>query len=283
MKLLHLASAFACASAFLSPISAANFAAEVIEYSSGTGFATEFGTGLGYTNSVSVLGEPSRTTEDPHPLFGGTFPVNPFSPPYLRSQLLSIGEGGSLIVKLDAPLFDNAANPFGIDFLIFGNAGFSITNGNFTGGGITDGSLFNPNVGSTTRISISADNNQYFTIDASLAPSLDNYFPMDGAGSFSVPVDPSLQPTAFSGRDLAGIRELYAGSGGGAGFDIAWARDSQGNPISLSSIEFIRIDVLNGALEIDAISAVPEPSPALLAALCGLVLAASRWARSWSR
>ena len=108
----------------------------------------------GYTNAAAALGSPSRQTVDPDPTFGGTFPVDPFSPPYLSSQVVSIGAGGSLTVHLDTPVVNDPAHPFGVDFIIFGNSGFVITNGNFSGGGITDGSLFANNSGST-RVSVS--------------------------------------------------------------------------------------------------------------------------------
>src|SRR5438132_11699147 len=90
--------------------SAADFAETVIRYNPGTGFATEFGSGLGYTNQTAVLGEPSRITPGP---FGG--PIDPFNPPFLREQLLSIGAGGSLTVKFGSPIFNDPRHPFGLD------------------------------------------------------------------------------------------------------------------------------------------------------------------------
>ena len=44
---------------------------------------------------------------------------------------------------------------------------------------------------------------------------MDGFFPTDGLGDFSRPLNPGLTSANFAGRDLAGIRELYAGSGGG--------------------------------------------------------------------
>src|SRR5687768_14743038 len=121
------------------------YASSVINYNSGSGFAA------GYTNASSALGEPSRITPGQ---FGG--PVDPFNPPYLSEQLVSVGAGGHLTLQFDSQILNNPGNPFGIDFLIFGNSGFSITNGDFSGGGITDGSLFGANSGQT-RVSVSAD------------------------------------------------------------------------------------------------------------------------------
>ncbi len=106
----------------------AQYATEVRAYNPGTGFATEFGTGAGYTNAASILGEPTRVTPG---IFGG--PVDVFSPPYLVDQLLSVGTGGWLELRLDTPATRNPLNPFGIDFLVFGGAGFVITNGDYWG------------------------------------------------------------------------------------------------------------------------------------------------------
>jgi hypothetical protein len=255
---------------------AIDFAQSVVAYNPGSGFATDFSTGEGYTNVLAALGEPSRVTPGP---FGG--PVNPFNPPYLKEQLLSIGAGGSVTFAFGTPIPENPNNPFGLDFIIFGNSGFTITNGNFTGGGITDGSLFGANSG-TTRVSVSPDNLIWYQLDPAKAPTVDGLFPIDGLGDFSRPVNPSLAGVSFSGRDLAGIRELYAGSGGGIGFDLGWALDGRGQSANLASVRYVRIDVLSGASEVDGIAIVPEPGTWAIF-LLGMILLLSREAgrRFW--
>jgi len=75
-----------------------------------------------------------------------------------------------------------------------------------------------------------------------------------------MPVSPALSGADFAGKNLADIHSLYAGSDGGTGYDISWGQDLNGNSVLLDSISYIRIDVLSGKSEIDAISAVPEPS-----------------------
>ena len=236
---------------FLIPHSTAQpsgFANSVLSYNSGSGFVAS------YTNTSSALGEPSRITPGQ---FGG--PVDPFSPPYLSEQLVSVGAGGHLILRFDSQVLNNPANPFGIDFLVFGNSGFSITNGDFGGGGITDGSLFGANSGET-RVSVSADGTTFYELTPSLTPVVDSPFPTDGTGNFQTPVNPALTRDSFAGKNLTQIRQLYQGSGGGGGFDIGWARNLQGQPANLGSIQYVRIDVLSGVSEIDGIAmVVPEP------------------------
>lgn len=257
------------------------YASTVVEYQPGTGFATEWPTGAGYTNQSAILGPPSQFTVDPDPAFGGTFPVDPFSPAYLRTQLLSIGEGGSVTFELGQPALNDPTHLFGIDFIVFGSAGFVITNGNFTGGGITDGSLFGAQTG-TTRVEVSADGTRFYELAPSLAPVLDALFPTDGAGDFFKPVNPLLGEADFNGRDLESIRGLYAGSAGGAGYDLAWARDAAGNPVELGSASHVRLSVITGHAEVDAVVVVPEPGAGalLLAGLFGLAVAGGRSRRS---
>ena len=227
------------------------FADRVASYEPGTGFAVEGSSGLGYTNAFSALGTPSVETPGK---FGG--PATPFAPPYLREQLLSIGAGGHLILEFDPPIFNHPANPFGTDLILYGNAGFIITNGNFSGGGITDGSLFGQAGSGTSRLSVSADGATWHLLDESLAPVADGLFPSDGKGRFGVPVNPSLQPADFAGADLSQIRQLYQNSAGGTGYDLDWAQDADGRPSALSWARFIRIDVLGGKVEIDGASGV---------------------------
>ncbi|SVB18812.1 uncharacterized protein METZ01_LOCUS171666 [marine metagenome] len=229
---------------------ATQFAAEVVSYESGVGFATDWNTGAGYTNRDAIIGPPTRETPGE---WGG--PITPFSPPYLLYQVLSIGEGGQVTLKFAKPIRDEPLNPFEIDFLVFGGAGFTITNGDFGGGGITDGTLFGQADGET-RVSVSADGNAWFVLDPKWAPAFDAYHPTDGGGDFGLPVNPGLTKGNFDNGGLAKFIELYDGSGGGTGYDIGWAIDAAGKPIALGEVQFVRLEVLSGKAEIDALSDV---------------------------
>jgi hypothetical protein len=248
----------------------ADYAASVVQYIPGVGYATDFDTGLGYTIATAALGEPSRVTPGS---FGG--PVDPFDPPFTRDQLVSIGTGGSLTVQFASPIGHDSSHPYGLDFTIFGDTGFSIVNGNFSGGGVTDGSLFN-NKNASTVVSVSSDGVHFYKLNPAVAPALGAYFPTDGAGSFDLPLNPSLQPGDFAGLDLQGIQLKYGGSAGGASYNLNWAIDNTGKPVSLSSIDFIRVDVLSSHVEIDGFStvaSVPEPGTIALGAAALAALA----------
>ncbi|MBI3849452.1 MAG: hypothetical protein HY298_04045 [Verrucomicrobia bacterium] len=221
----------------------AQFASSMIDYNSGTGFAA------GYTNTSAALGAPASGSS-----------VTPFGPPFAKSQLVSIGTNGSLTLRFDSPIINNPSNPFGLDFLIFGNTFFAITNGNFSGGGITSGALGGNNTGAT-RVEVSADGVNWFTLNPALAPTADNVFPTDGLGDPRLPVNPTLTGSSFGGLGLTGIRALYNGSAGGTGYDLAWAQDTNGNFVNLPIVRYVRVNVLSSKSEIDALAAVRGGTP----------------------
>lgn len=227
----------------------------------------EFDPGLGgiegYDDPFTTLGSPERFTGE------GIFPavVSPFSPPYGTDEILSIGPGGHLTVSFDQPVVDDAFNPFGVDLLIFGNAGFiddaypaGVVGGFFgAGGGVVE---------------VSADGKNWVTVLGAVA---DGLFPTLGyldAGpydevpgsvpsDFTRPVDPALDLTDFIGLEYPDLLALYGGSGGGSGIDLA--------SVGLAEISFLRVSNPTSSelnVEIDAFSDVaPIPAPGALAGL----------------
>jgi len=248
----------ALATSLIPSISPAQFANAVISYDHGSGFAANF------TNSNAALGAPTSSSG-----------VTPFAPPFSTSQLVSIGAGGSLVLQLSAPAVNNPANAFGIDLLIFGNSFFVVTNGSGASA-ITSGSIFTSST--ATRVEVSADALSWFTLGNSLAPTVGTLFPTDGTANPLVPVNPALNNSDFAGLNLGGVRSLYNGSAGGTGFDLAWARDGDGNIVDVESVNYVRINVLSGRTQIDAISATPEPSSWAIA-MTGAILFWSKISR----
>lgn len=246
-----LAAALAVGALLCQNASAQQFAASVVSYDPGAGYA------VGFTNTPAVLGEPARVNP-----YGEA--VDPFNPPYGTNQVLSIGEGGSVTLKFDRPIHNyRRPRQHGIDFLIFGNSGFIITNSfdpdtyEWIGEPATDGSLFAANPGQT-RVSVSRDGEHFYPLESEQAPVVDTIFPTDSEGDPSLAVDRSLTAADFAGKTLAEIRALYDGAAGGAGFDIAWAKRENGRPANLSFIRYVRIEVLSGKSEVDAVSAITE-------------------------
>ncbi len=250
-------------------LGAGPWASQVVSYVEGTGIQP------GYNVPGSALGEPTRFTGV------GSFPgaVTPFNPAFLASEVVSVGTGGHLVLRFDAPVANDPLNPFGVDLLIFGNTGY--IDGAFPGG-VASG-VFGAGNGS---VEVSADGVNWFLVPGAGA---DSPFPTLGyldlsdpyattAGSvpsdFTRPVDPALNPM---GLNFAQIVVAYAGSGGGTGIDLA--------SVGLAAISFVRI--ANGAagvtVEIDALADVaPVPVPGVLVAFALLVPAWGRRRRQSS-
>jgi len=251
MLKVHL-SVLALASLLL-PSAHSQYADAIVSYSPGSGASS------GFTNPAAALGEPSRITPG---TFGG--PVDPFDPPYLPNQLVSIGADGFLTIKFSKPVLNHPRNRFGIDFIIFGNSGFIITNAfdpntfDWIGVPATDGSLFGNNLG-TTRVSVSRDGVIFYALNPALAPVVDGLWPTDGSGNFHIPADPSLTQVDFAGLTLDGIRALYYGAAGGTGYDISWAQNQESEAVRLPEISYVRIEVLTGKAEVDGFAAVFIP------------------------
>lgn len=244
------------------------FATEVVGYNAGAGVAT------GYDDPSRAIGSPSRYSNDPTPEWSSV--VSPFAPAYLGSQVVSVGAGGSLILRFDAPVANDAANPFGVDLLVFGNAFYAF---NFVTG-TTNGSIGGSNAAGI--IEVSQDGLLWTTIpgvrpDAAF-PSLgysdlaDPFSPTAGLveTDFTMPVNPAFNA---AGLDFAGILAGYNGSGGGVGVDLS--------SVSLPWISHVRFSLpigANGTIEIDGVSdvtAIPGPATLVLGAI-GMLATARR-------
>jgi hypothetical protein len=236
--------ALALACGLLCSTSHAQYADSVISYTPGTGAGT-------YVDSSRILGSPSTWI--------GYQNADPFNAPYSTNNLVAIGTGGSLTFHLSTAAQNDPLHAYGLDFLLFGHTGFVITNGDYEGGGITDGSLYAGGA-AVTWISVSSDGVNFYKLDPAKASSVDGMYPTDASGNFQLPVNPNLTAADFAGKDLAGIRALYGGAAGGTGYDISWAQDADGHSVSLASINYVRVDVLSGVAYLDAASVVPEPT-----------------------
>jgi len=228
-------------------IIATPFADTVISYDEGIGGAA------GYNNPIASLGEPSRITGE------GVWPgvVSPFNSPWLTDEIVSIGAGGHIVLACNSPIADDPNNPWGIDFIIFGNTGF-IDNAYPTA---IVGGVFSDDGGT---IEVSQNGKQWFPITTTLA---DGIWPTCGytdsqpydavAGTvpsnFTLPIDPRLQMNDVTSLDYMALMEYYGNSGGGTPIDLA--------ETGLSEISYIRISVQTNAILSPEIDGVADVAP----------------------
>lgn len=252
-----------------------DFAVEVV---ASTGLPA---TGL-YNDPAAVLGRPtlrfnagSATSPDLRraKLIEAPFNRGPGGEPLITT----FNNGQSVTVRMGRPVEDHPLNPFGIDFIVFGNAFFT-----GSGGTVSDATNLNTFIlsGSAfverTLVSVSPDGVQWYTYTG--GPYGDQLFPTnayrwdratatwsDDELDPTLPVDPALLSQSFAGLSAADVLDLYGGSAGGTGFDLA--------PSGFASIQYIRFEGAPGFVggEIDAVARVrPIPEPAA----AGVVLSA---------
>ena len=245
------------------------FATSVLSYDAGSNAAA------GYTDASTALGAAERFTGE------GVFPsgVTPFNPAFGADELVSIGSGGHLTLGFDTAISNNASHAFGVDFIVFSNAGFldtswSDSDPNNDGTGVLGQNPAVFGAGGEATIQVSQNGADWFTASITtldLFPTLgfsDFTEPTPGApglieSDFSRAIDPSLALSDLANLSFGEIIALYNGSGGGIGIDI----DSSG----LDSASYVRFLNESGeAFEIDAVAVVPAPGTLILLSFGGL-------------
>jgi hypothetical protein len=223
----------------------------------------------GFTAPATALGSPERLTGE------GSFPsvVSPFSPPFLESEIVSVGEGGHITVRLSHYAIPQASGP---EIGVFENVGLidtSFPNGVAGSPAATfgiDSALVEASANGTTWVSLG---NVAFDIPANGYTDVTD--PFAGAAG-SVPSDFQKPFTgdlaSFSGLryfDAVGpdMLELLAGSGGGKWLDISgtglaqvgWIRFSVADDLNATSRLNFELDAV--AISRAAVGAIVVPEP----------------------
>lgn len=192
-----------------------------------------------YKNPEAVLGKPSlkcRTGTLPEP----TYRVKLVQAAYNRSDtgekvVTTIDPGEYIVVKFDHPVVDFPDNPFGQDFIVFGNAYFLTTTTTYVDDSQNINLLRLTNTAVAyiegVTVSVSQDGQSWYTFEN--GPWADDLYPTqayewdrenalwkDNEMDFTRPVDPNLGSSAFNGLSVADAIDLYDGSGGGTPFDL---------------------------------------------------------------
>jgi len=247
-----------------------DFAVEVVRYVPGVQPDTDPLNGEPYDDPNAALGAPTRRTtgdgENISPL--EAVPVVPVYPAFRHFELVTIGQGGELVLKFSHPVADDINNPYGMDFIVFGNSLFSGENidPNESNEKWINGNPEYFSVGSTLTyergtVSVSQDGQRWYAYDS--GPFADDFAPTasylwdDGNDVWAeeldptVPMPPDVTSSDFLDMTVAEVIEMYEGSAGGTAFDIG--------QFGLDWIMYVRIQDRSpsaATTEIDAIADV---------------------------
>ena len=236
-----------------------------------------------YNDPLCVLGEPTSLAVNSDPIIGTSpFHIKLVEPAYNRdiddrkvivtlNRTLTNGNYsyGSVTVKFDHPITDDPANPYGIDFEVFGNAFYVGSDYVSDASDMRAYYLVGGTFTEPMLVSVSPDGTNWYTYTD--GPFCDTSFPTQGyewdadqhdaSGNgwtrnrmdFTKPVNPALDSLLGGfGVTLSAAKaiKLYTGSGGGTGFDLAES--------AFESIQYIRVSGAAGyyAGEVDAFSDV---------------------------
>jgi len=264
----------------LSRPAAAQYANQVVSYDQGTTPAIDFDSMLPDNLPIAALGSPLRVNGG---MYSGV--VSPFDPPFLRDDIVSIGEGGHLTLRLSNYAVQQAG---GYELGVFSNPGLGdldYPNGQAGSPATTLGVLATE----SAVVELSADGVNWASLNGGNPIVFDT--PMNGYTDITKPFSPTpgivpsdfQQPFTGSLSSFNGLMyynpgggdmlSLLAGSGGGQWLNVSDA--------GLSQVGYIRFSVADDGtsarhyFDLDAVSvshaalgtATPEPTTMSLAAI----------------
>jgi hypothetical protein len=260
---------------------AGSFAAGVVSYTPG-GSDPNFQTpaaALGAPDGIS--GENAAATN----YFGFPNVLSPFSPAYQGDEVVQIGEGGQLTLRLANFVNVGAGKRLGV----ISNVGLQ-DSPSFNGQNLSPAATFG---GGVARVKVSQDNVNWVDLGNVTfnVPSL--YYVNAGPYDASAPASPQLTDfgkpfegtlASFDGKDFAGTVDAFkvaAGgySGGGTWLDLSSSGLAQvgyvqflvpddGDPLTVNRFAIDSVSIANGAVG----AATPEPGSLALIGLSVLVL-----------
>jgi hypothetical protein len=273
-----------------------DFAVEVVAYVEGTGIPKDNLTGQLFNNPLQALGRPTVDTlgDGKAAPYGQSVPVLPVYPSWRSTEAVSIGHRGHLTLKFSHPVGDELHNPYGIDFIVFGNS-FQKINGSDYWLNSNPSTIFT--LLDMTRepgiVSVSQDGSRWYSFGADpnycqevdfddpnfpgnedfwsglyaddFVPTLGRVYDASLPGWWGEPTDPTqpMNPAVtkddFKLQTVAAIGLLYGTSAGGTGFDISRFPLPPDPQTGRKWIQYVRINNPRegGATpEIDAVSDV---------------------------
>ena len=270
-------------------------------YETDTGFNS-------WPRASAALGAPARWVAGTS--YSPAGPVSPVNPASDADTIVSLVHGydwdtyeeipGSITIRFDHPVVDDPLNPYGLDFIVFGNAmqvaqGYYTATSNPAATTVKTSSL----VAEPGLVEVSQNGSVWYAFNDGpyaddWAPTLAyTYDPAHadtklfaenrwwGAPTDATrPLDPALTAASFKGLTLARIAQLYEGSAGGTGFDIGRFRlpvDAKGR----KWIQYVRVTSLTTSddadwTEVDAVADVAPCTSSYVAWLRANYAAADR-------
>ncbi len=206
-----------------------DFATDIISYSGVLGPSP-------YDDPNAVLGKPTTLVKESATKTFACSLVYPAwnTAPDGSKLIITLDIGAEIIVGFGHNIGDDPGNPYGIDFIIFGNPAFQ---GNGSVDANTDMDTYRLISPASVNdepmiVSVAQElNGPWYSFEES--PYADDIFPTNAFAwnsqthswaseqNWLRPVDPNLSLSDFSGLTAAEAIELYDGSAGGTGFDIA--------------------------------------------------------------
>ncbi len=266
--------------------SASEFASTLV-YASGT-----FGGVAPYNTPSAVLGEPAGWIDDDDyfdpiacSLVYGAWSVSPDGQPVITT----IDNSDVVIVGFDHRVLDDSANPYGVDFIVFGNLAYNHSSQAYVGPNTDMNTVYLPSSEETltyvgngkVKVEVAQEpNGPWFGFHK--GPFADSQFPTNRFAWDGVnkqwgapldplkPVNPALQKSDFAGLSVPSAIALYEGSAGGTGYDLQRLNSQDYQQLSIDPqtgrrwIQYVRLTP-GGAPrgQVDAISDVaPANVPA---------------------
>ena len=262
------------------------FATTVVDYYAG-GVGWDWVSFERFDDPSTALGRPTvDTTGDDYFLFPDSqVPVVPVYPALRARELVSIGlSGGQLTLAFDHPVFNNPDNPYGADFIVFGNSLQEIGKNQEWANGDPNLTLCSGTCSiDGGHVDVSQDGITWYRVTSiedrtadDFAPTLGRVYDTNradtalggwnawwgGATDPTIPVAPSVTPSDLFGKSVATVARHYRGSAGGTAFDIGGLPLTVHPDTGTKWIRYVRVtpDEYQTIPEIDAIADV---SPAL--------------------
>ena len=242
-----------------------DFATEVVSYTEGTDVPWDWLNGDDFNDSSTALGRPTAMTtgdEDNIPETEAV-PVVPVYPAFRAFEVVTIGNGGELVLKFNHRVADDENNPYGIDLIVFGNSPQSKQTPDWWRNGNPESFFVGNEVhAEPALVSVSQDGQTWYTFTG--GPYADDFAATAGYDwdedndvwgeelNPTRPIDPALTPADFAGMSVAAMIDAYDGSAGGAGFDLA--------EVGLDWIQYVRVSDNSGSSDASEVDAVADVS-----------------------